>query len=357
MEAVTTMPSLCPRSVAQDGNEFYVLASIIIFGVHDRHQEIRRRLWDGFARSVWGLALDDLLPKGTDPGPLPERARTSPYYSIWQGFIVPRTVKYEVNLAKVRTLLLDYIRRHATTGTSAPLELACPLLSAIYGLGVVLYDAGQPDGDDPTMWHPRQTWEPPDDTLPPIRYLHLMQRRGTLQMLVDANALPNRDIRTLIPTRVVGPLPLRLKTDALFEPATSDLVLLHAVYTLDVFDSQERTHSTIGPFVAPATRSYHKIQTLHYMRLDTRMRKAHYIFTIEGCQQAAVPLYIFACTTRAGERTACCIGHWLVDLHSPRISLHDQDDALLIVPGARNADAAARCVMLEWGCSVSNGRP
>jgi hypothetical protein len=351
--------NLCPRSVAQDGNEFYVLASIIIFGVHDRHQEIRRKLWDGFARSIWSLPLDDIVPNGSDPGPIPERARSSPYFCTWISGLVPSGAQNELNLAKIRTLLICYLRRQSTTGTTAPLPLACPLLSNLYGLGVVLYDAGEPDAEGTNaQWHPSKTWEPPEDTVRPVRYLHLLQRRGALQMLVEAGSQqPSHDIRTLIPLRVVGPLPLKLKTDALFEPATSDVVLMHAVYHLDMFDSHERTHSTIGPFVAPETRAYHRVKTLHYMRLDTRMRKAHYIFTIEGCQKAGVPIYIFACTTRAGgaEHTARCIGRWLVDLNSPRISLADEDDALLIVPRAQSAQSAAQCVTLEWGCSVPDG--
>ena len=41
MDAGSLTIPLTPRSVVQDGHEFYVYISIALFGVHDQHQHVR----------------------------------------------------------------------------------------------------------------------------------------------------------------------------------------------------------------------------------------------------------------------------------------------------------------------------
>jgi hypothetical protein len=167
------------------------------------------------------------------------------------------------------------------------------------------------------------------------------------------------DLRVLVPTRVVGTLPAALKTHYLFEAASSKAIVAHAVYQLDVFDCKQRRHLLVGSFVAPGIveQGTRRLQTLHYLRLDMSIisKKSDYVFLIEGCQKAAVPIHIYACSSSQapGTRCATLIGHWRVDHVSPRVVLRDQDDALLIVPNASSQEAADACVRLEWKCRVA----
>jgi hypothetical protein len=354
---------LCMRTVPQDGNEFYVLASIVLYGVHDKHQEIRRRLWDVFCRAVLGESLETL--QQGQPGNLNVE---HPWFAIWMMHYAPPwlSAQPEITINNARPDLETAVRRYACVGTVAPFSLACALMARVHGTGIVFYNAGRSLTEEVASqdWHPERVWEPPSDTLPPIPYMHLMQRRGALQLLVNLTSLASQsshdenDIRNRIPTHPVTALPLRLRTDMCFEPAASKLVEDMAVYRLGVYDSMSRKCSVAGHFVSPATGFNKRASSIHYLRIDTAMRKDHLIFTIQGCvdQTEPVPLYIFACRTVAGQTLAECIGHWPVDLCSPRISLRNQDHTILLVPGAANADAAARCVTHQWGCVAYTGR-
>jgi hypothetical protein len=362
---------LVPRSVIQDGHEFYVYVSIALFAVHDQHQSVRHRLWDMFARMAWKTPLSALVAPGAYLGPLTtDNEELRPILDACIVYLgLQRQAQREFQ--SVSQTLKDYVARQMDQPLPAPLYVMCPLVAKVYHLGVVLYDAGSPPADtlatrgepssrllgEEALWRPVYTWHPPEDTLPPLRYLHLLQRGDTLQMLVNRKT-DDDDLRVLVPTRVVGTLPAALKTHYLFEAASSRAIEARAVYKLDVFDCKQRRHLKVGSFVAPgmAEQGSRRLQTLHYMRLDMSIsKKSDYVFLIEGCQDAAVPIHIYACSSSPtqGVRCATLIGHWRVDHTSPRVVLRDQDDALLIVPNASSQDAADACVRLEWKCRVS----
>jgi hypothetical protein len=157
---------------------------------------------------------------------------------------------------------------------------------------------------------------------------------------------------------VVSTLPAELKTHYLFEPPASRAIDEKATYRLDVFDCKQRRHLIVGSFVSPGTSSDPHIQTLHYMRLDMSVSKhSEYIYVIGGCQEAAVPVHIYACSSQGPAltaRSATLVGHWRVDHTSPRVVLHDTDDAVLIVPNAASREAADACVRHEWKCIVAS---
>jgi len=369
-EKMLAKKRLCLRSVPQDGNEFYVMASIVLYGVHDKHEEIRRRLWDVFCRAVLEEPLDAILDRtGSSSKPLDIE---HPWFGVWAQCYAP--LHHERDLTKTRPILESAVRKYARIGTMGPFALVCALLTRVHGTGIVFYDAGQSltdvlvrDGQilDNDEWAPTRVWDPPPETLQPVPYMHLLQRRGALQLLVEvapaattADGLDTGDIRNRIPTEPVTGLPLKLRTDASFEPASSAFVEANADYKLGVYDSQSRKCNVAGHFVAPITGFNPKASTLHFMRIDTALRKDHLIFTVQPCTEQArcTPLYIFACRTVRSQTVAECIGHWPVDLCWPRISLRNQDNTILLVPGAANPDVAAQCVTHQWGCVAYTGR-
>ena len=88
-----------------------------------------------------------------------------------------------LDYATVSESIRDYVVRQMAQSLPAPLRVVCPLVARTYRLGMVLYDAAPllvQDGDE--GWHPTCTWDPPTDTLKPYRYVHLLQRRETLQV-------------------------------------------------------------------------------------------------------------------------------------------------------------------------------
>jgi len=234
----------CPRTVVQDGNEFYVLASTLLFGVHDNHQEVRRRLWNAFSLSVLGERLDDIAEGHVNPA---GGIRRNEWFAAWMECCALGLALDESDTVSIRRALVGSVRRYSCVGKLAPLQLACGLLAIVYGIGVVLYDTAHEGGSSLGEWHPIRTWEPPENTVPPIRYMNLMQRTGALQMLFEIpidddtnDTMGPRNMRNCIPTRMITSLPLSFKTDATFEPVASDIVERHAVYKLHVYDSATR---------------------------------------------------------------------------------------------------------------------
>jgi hypothetical protein len=367
--------------VIQDGHEFYVYVSIALFGVHDQHQNVRQRLWDMFSRLAWKLPLSTMMTPATrTPGLCLDNEEARPLLDACIAYLgLERQARLDFSV--ISEQLRRYVMRQTHEALTAPLLVMCPLVARVYHLGVVLYDAGNeepsPRGSMPPSskplaeaWHPVRTWQPPEDTLPPVRYLHLLQRKNTLQMLVNRKTDAD-DVRVLVPTRVVGSLPAELKTHHLFEAASSKSIDDRATYRLNVFDCKQRCNLVVGSFVSPKARQDPQIQTLHYMRVDMTIScNSDYIFVIEGCQevragsaergllslpQAAVPIHIYGCSSQGGTQASRCatlIGHWRVDHTSPRVILRKTDDALLIVPNAASREAADACVRLEWKCLV-----
>ena len=349
---------LVPRSVVQDGHEFYVYISIAVFGVHDQYQDVRYRLWDMFCRLVWKMPLDGIASAKFRTPPLnleDTEARACLDASIAHlGLARLAALDYAAVSERIR----DHVILQTTQPLSAPLYVVCPLVSRTYRLGMVLYDARTDASRPNEEWHPTRTWDPPDDTFKPVRYVHLLQRRDTLQMLVDRKTTGAENIRLLVPTRVVATLSSDLKTHPLFEAASSDEIVKRAIYTLAVFDETKRVHLPVGPFIAPGSLIQDTdMNTLHYIRLDMSVvsKKSNYRFLIESCQKTSVPIHIYACSAQSGtvtRRSATLIGHWRVDYTSPRIDVRDTDDAILIVPGAASREAADACVRCEWKCQV-----
>lgn len=354
---------LSPRSVPDDGNGVYVCLSMALFDRHDQHQGIRSRVWNCFSVKAFGLDLQSLLTHPMDAvHPLPS-IRREESFQAWLSQLTLRD-KQTLDLELLGGALVTTIKNNAQVGTRSSLHVIAPLVCELYGVGIVLYDANgknDSDDDDGHTWTPTRTWYPAHAKRDAncVKYIHLLLTR---EMAVHLLVLTMRGSATdTIPTRVIGRLPLKAKKQSLVNPWDSELIERHKVYQLDVYDATTRSHSTIGPFIAPATGLNPNAQTMHYMRIDARVDKSNLIFTIEGCQKTNQPIYIYTITTaaatkRAGVRRALLIGYWNVDYTSPRISLHNSDESIVIIPSNDPLVAAQRLVA-ECKCTLINSRP
>jgi|WetSurMetagenome_2_1015567.scaffolds.fasta_scaffold00184_38 hypothetical protein len=308
--APTAVTSLAPRSVVQDGHEFYVYMSIVLLNVHDQHESVRYRLWDMFCRLVWKAPLSEIATTTLKTPALNHgNEETKPILDACIRYLgLEQQAREDHGAAAVSERIREYVVRQMTRPLPAPLRVVCPLVARTFRLGMVLYDASAAAMTTTTAekndtWEPTCTWDPPPDTLPPLRYVHLLQRRNTLQMLVnrkpdgvaggDGNAI--NDVRALVPTRVIGTLPTEFKTHYLFEAASSEEIVARAVYSLRIYDNAKRCHLTVGSFVSPAATQDPNVRTLHYLRLDmTINRQSDYVYLIHGCQQVQHP---FVCAS------------------------------------------------------------
>jgi hypothetical protein len=201
---------LSPRRVPSDGNEFFVYMSMSLLDRHDQHAQIRERVWNAFCLKVFNCKLFDVLESG--------------------GSVVGRTpgLMEWATTPPTDAQVLKLVRTNACEGTRSPLFIVIPLVVECYGVGVVLYETAK--GGNGDRWEPSRVWHPVKETKN-SRYIHLLTRGSdTLELLVRAA----KDGQGIVPNRVVGSLPLRMKADPKVEPWESLAIRNNAVYQLEV---------------------------------------------------------------------------------------------------------------------------
>jgi hypothetical protein len=329
---------LSPRRVPSDGNAFFVYMSMSILDRHDQHAQIRERVWNAFCIKVFGCVLRDALDAQ-------QQQRTVVSRECLMEWIASLAVLSETQLTAV---VIKLVRSNVCEGTSSPLCIVIPLVVECYGVGVVMYDTAATIKRKKKKWEPSRVWHPPKET---TRYIHLLRRDGddnNLELLVRSSG------EGIVPNRVVGSLSLRVRTNPKIEPWESPVIRNTAVYRLEVYDANTRTHWVAGFFVSPEASTTRK--TVHYLPIDARAGLKRLLFSIGGCTTTNKPIYVFALTTKGGVRSAYLICHWDVDYCAPRIALEDSDDAIVVVPLADRLDAS-RVLVLECHCKIMDSRP
>ena len=357
------------RTFPIDGNEFYVLVSVVMYGVHDMHKDTRQRLWNNFSMEILGIPITTVLSQQQRPPSIVSTCAEQEWFLPWlSGFDVrARRGIQDTNLLDSRWVEAAFVtlKTHLMDGVRIPsIEIVVPLVTAVFNVVFVLYT--------PTTtinkWEPIRTWYPPDYYSRPrtrgTKHIHVLQHDngGILSLLVHAPPSTQP-----IPTRIVGPLTLNPKggggnnDSAIIEHRR--IVRERAVYSLGVYDPKNRKHYSGGPFVSPAAGLNPDARLSHYMRFDARLiDKRSLVFIIEGCrqpmhvdsgEQEQSPIYIFATKTVSGHRHAAIVGYWPVDYTDPSVGLTNEDDGLIIVP-ATSTSSAKQIVVSECKCIVSD---
>lgn len=348
---------LSPCIVAIDGNEFYVYASMAIYERHDFHGTVRERIWNTFSLDIFGVKSDQLSQQQQ---PILENARQQECFIEWLRLVSPNPEETALgtDLYALSAVLIDTIRNNLMEQFSPPsLLLVCSLLSRCFGVGVVLYDADDNNGE---RWEPLRIWHPPtvgDVGEGKSKYIHLMRRGRILEMLLKPahHSSPLRRSYP-IPTRVVSALPTEMRQRALNTVWDSELIAKYGKYSLCAYNSETRKNLFIAHFVAPETKIHPSASTIHYLRIDARLNTNAMTFFVGGCDKQAEPVYIYASSIRNGVRIAILIAHWNVDYYCPHICLESTDDAIVVVP-CSDARRAAQLVTIEYQCQLYDKRP